>query len=52
MSNSTLSKKVRPSETREKREVELLRKMAEFRFGITNMQRWKMTTQSWKPSNL
>lgn len=46
MSNLTLSKSLKPVEKREKNEVEYLRKMAEFRFGITNMSRWKMVAPS------
>lgn len=30
-------------EKKEKSELEYLRKVAEFRFGITNMSRWKIS---------
>lgn len=39
----TLSKSLKPVEKKEKSELEYLRKVAEFRFGITNMSRWKIS---------
>jgi hypothetical protein len=39
----TLSKNLKPVDKKEKQELDYLRKMAEFRFGITNMSRWKMS---------
>ena len=36
-----MSKSLKPVD-KEKKEVEYLRKMAEFRFGITNMNKWRI----------
>jgi hypothetical protein len=41
-----LSKSLKPAEKKEEREIEYLRKMAEFRFGITNMSKWNMMEPS------
>ena len=38
-----LTKSLKPFEQKEKKELLYLRKMAEFRFGITNMSRWKVS---------
>ena len=40
-SNQNMNKKER-TEIKEKQYFEYLRKMAEFRFGITNMSRWRI----------
>jgi hypothetical protein len=45
-SNSTLSKSLKAGEIKERKEMDCLRKMAEFRFGITNIANWKMSTGS------
>jgi hypothetical protein len=44
--NLSLSQSLKPAEKKEKREIEYLRKMAEFRFGITNMSKWNMLEPS------
>ena len=36
-----MSKSFKPADSEEK-ELEYLRKMAEFRFGITNMSKWRI----------
>lgn len=49
--NLLLSKSLKPPERRERSELECLRKMAEFRFGITNMSRWKILDPSGEYKN-
>jgi hypothetical protein len=47
----TVSKSLKPAEKKERSEFEYLRRMAEFRFGITNMSQWKIHNPRFKKAD-